>query len=391
MKLTNDITYVGMMNPCMRNFDIIMHTEFGTTYNSYLIKGEKNVLVETVHNTYTKEYIEEIKKHISIKDISYVILNHTEPDHSGSLSKILEINPDIEVIGTNAALKNLVNIMNKEFKSIVVKQGDVINIGKGQDLEFILAPNLHWPDSMFTYYAKENVLFSCDMFGAHYCEQFILDSQIKKPKNYYVERKNYYDSIFSPFKKFVLDGISKIEDKKIDLICNSHGPVLKDTIDEAIELYKEWSNITEKEKEVAIFYVSAYGYTRELAKTMEETIIENNVKVKSYDMLCYDVDELAAIMNEAPAVMFGSPTINSDALEPIWELINKTIVPMVKGKKALVFGSYGWSGEACQFLEDRLKALRYKVFQEQLKVQFKPSKEDLEKAKRIAKEFINQL
>jgi len=388
MKIAENVVYVGMQNPGMRNFDIIMTTGYGTTYNSYLIMGEKNVLIETVHNTYTKEYIEKIEEYVKISDIDYVILNHTEPDHSGSLSVILNMNPEIIVIGTAAAIKNLKNITNQTFKSQLVKQGDSLDIGNDQVFDFIIAPNLHWPDSMFTYYKKEKILFSCDVFGSHYCEQFLYDYQLKKPNLYEIERKNYYDCIFAPFKKFVLSGIEKIENLEIELICCSHGPILKTGIKETIELYKKWSSPVEKPIYAAIFYVSAYGYTRQMAEIMKDCIAKEGIKVEIFDLLGLSLEEYAAIMNDANAVLFGSPTINGDALEPIWNLIDKSVMPLAKGKPALVFGSYGWSGEACQLLSERLKGLRYNVFPTNLKVQFKPSDEDIQNIKDTMKEFI---
>ena len=388
MKIAENVVYVGMQNPGMRNFDIIMTTGYGTTYNSYLIMGEKNVLIETVHNTYTKEYIEKIEEYVQISDINYVILNHTEPDHSGSLSELLNINPEIIVVGTAASIKNLKNITNKTFNSQLVKQGDSLDIGNDQVFDFIIAPNLHWPDSMFTYYKKEKILFSCDVFGSHYCEQFLYDDQLKKPDLYKIERKNYYDCIFAPFKKFVLSGIEKIENLEIELICCSHGPVLRTGIKETIELYKTWSTPEVKQVYAAIFYVSAYGYTRQIANVMKDCITKSGIKVEIFDLLALPLEEIATIMNEANAVLFGSPTINGDALEPIWNLIDKSVMPLVKGKPALVFGSFGWSGEACQLLSERLKGLRYNVFPTNLKVQFKPSDEDIQNVKDTMKEFI---
>jgi len=351
--------------------------------------GEKNVLIETVHNAYTKEYIEKIEEYVKISDINYVILNHTEPDHSGSLSVLLDINPEIIVIGTAAAIKNIKNITNKEtIISQIVKQGDSLDIGNGQVFDFIIAPNLHWPDSMFTYYKKEKILFSCDVFGSHYCEQYVYDYQLKKPDLYEVERKNYYNCIFAPFKKFVLAGIEKIENLEIELICCSHGPILKERIKETIELYKIWSTPKEKEVMAAIFYVSAYCYTRDMANVIKDYIIENGIKAEAFDLLGRNLEEIAVIMNEASAVLFGSPTINGDALEPVWNLIDKTVVPFAKGKPALVFGSYGWSGEACQLLSERLKGLKYNVFPTNLKVQFKPSEQDFQNIKDTMNEFI---
>jgi len=378
-RLSEHVVYVGMMNPGLRTFDIIMHTKYGTSYNSYLILGEKKVLVETVHDVYTKEYIERIEEFVPISEIDYIIMNHTEPDHSGSLCELIKRNPEITVIGSPAAIKNLQNITNMTFKSQTVKQGDSLDLGNGEQLEFIIAPNLHWPDSMFTYYRNEKILFSCDFFGTHYCEQFILDYQLKKPDKYESERKNYFDCIFSPFKKFVLDGIAKMEQLDIELICCSHGPVLSQRIKETVELYREWATVEKKELFIPIFYVSAYGYTRTIASEIATFLKERSIKAKMFDLVEYSVEEAATIMNDAPVVLFGSPTINGDALEPIWNLIDKSVMPMAKGKPTLVFGSYGWSGEGIPTLIARMKSFGMKVIEPGTTAIQVPTKEDIEK------------
>lgn len=389
--IAQDVVYVGMANPGMRTFDIIMRTEYGTTYNSYLIMGEKNVLIETAHHLYTQEYLDTIKRYIPIEKIDYIILNHTEPDHSGSLEEILNQNPGVTVIGTTAAIKNLGNITNRSFESRAVKAGDTLDIGNGQVFEFIIAPNLHWPDSMFTYYGKEKILFSCDFFGSHYYEQFLYDDQLKRQDKFALERKNYFDCIFSPFKKFVRDGLSKIEGIDIAKICCSHGPILRSSIEETIALYRKWSEAEEKNQDAAIFYVSAYGYTKKIAKAIQACMEEAGVSTSLYDLLEIDMEKAAAIMNRSGAVLFGSPTINGDALEPVWNLINATVINSAKGKPALVFGSFGWSGEACQFLNDRLKGLKYNVFPDNIRVQFNPSQQDMEKIRETMAEFIKCL
>ncbi|HIT90921.1 MAG TPA: FprA family A-type flavoprotein [Candidatus Merdenecus merdavium] len=393
MKLTNHVNFIGVQNPAMRTFDIIMRTEYGTSYNSYLIKGKEYAIIETVHEDFIPEFLELIEEEVSIKKIKYVILNHTEPDHSGSLKKLIELNPDILVYGTSAAIKNLSSIMNIDFHSKIVKQGDRLDLGNGVVLEFIVAPNLHWPDSMFTYLEADKTLFTCDFFGCHFCEPMVLDRHIKAKDMYYKELKNYYDCIFSPFKKFVNSGMDKIEDLDIEFIATSHGPVLEEMIPYVKEKYREWS-VEQKEhvdKKVAIFYVSAYGYTRKMAKLFKDTFEQAGIHVKCYDMLEHPMEEMAKEMNEADAVLFGSPTINRDALRPIWDLIAMTEVISVKNKPALVFGSYGWSGEACKLLVDRLNGIKYNVFGEGVRCVFNPSECDIENIKEAAMDFLQLL
>lgn len=389
MKLSQHVTYVGMQNPSMRVFDIIMETEYGTSYNSYLVKGEKTALIDTVHEKYTPEYIALIEEHIKIQDIDYVIVNHTEPDHSGSLREIIKINPDIKVYGSIAAIKNLGGIMNCEFQSSVVKQDEELDLGNGAVLKFIVAPNLHWPDSIFTYLESDKILFTCDFLGSHFCEPLILDSHLKYVKEYREARKYYFDCIFGPFKKFVLAGLDKIKDLDIDMVCNSHGPVLQELLEETKELYREWSTEVPKEKNIAIFYVTAYEYTKKMADKFQEVFEEQGIPVKSYNIIENDMADLAEEMNSATAVLFGSPTINRDALKPVWDLISMTELINLKNKPALVFGSYGWSGEAVKLLSDRLSGIKYKVFNEGVRCQFSPSPEDYKEIEKVAKEFLD--
>lgn len=395
MKLTNHVTFAGVQNPGMRIFDIIMRTEYGTSYNSYVVKGEKTAVIETVHVDYGEEFLGKIGKVTPVSEVDYVILNHTEPDHAGSLVTLLEANPEIEVYGTPAAIKNLAAITNREMKSHVVKQGDTLDLGDGVVLEFIVAPNLHWPDSMFTYMEKEHVLFSCDVFGSHFCEPGVLDKWVKDPDMLRRERKNYYDCIFSPFKKFVVSGMEKIKDKKIELICPSHGPVLSKYIKETMEDYKIWSREGIDADYIGIFYVSAYGYTKHMAEAFAEEFKKAGVPVRSFDLIACDINEATAALHEAKAVLFGSPTINQDALKPVWDLISCTEAIHVRNAKtpALTFGSYGWSGEACKYLNERLRALKYNVVGDGVTCVFKPTAEDelqIKDAAKIVLEAINK-
>lgn len=387
-QIAEDIFYVGMQNPGMRTFDIVMRTEYGTTYNSYLIMDEKNVLIETVHHRYTQEFIDVLECYLPIEKLDYVILNHTEPDHSGSLAALLDMNPNITVIGTNAAIKNLGNIMNRAFNGRTVKTDDVLEIGESRNLTFYFAPNLHWPDSMFTYDDKTKILFTCDFLGTHYCEPFLFDDELKNPNFYEVERKNYFDCIFSPFPKFVKDGLARVKQLEPKMVCCSHGPILRGGIKQVVAEYELWVEPVKAEIDVPIFYVSAYGYTKQIASRIEELLLRENIRAKAYDLLETSMEDATQKLLESKMVFFGSPTINADALEPVWELINKSVVPIVKGKPAMVFGSFGWSGEACGFLKDRLEALKYKVYPEFAKIQFNPSEQDLEMVNERVLEFL---
>ncbi|MBE7029868.1 MAG: FprA family A-type flavoprotein [Ruminococcaceae bacterium] len=394
MQLKDGIYSVGALNPNMRTFDIIMHTEYGTSYNAYIVRGEKTALIDTVHGRFFDEYLENVRRVVDIKEIDYIISNHTEPDHSGSIRYLLEENPDITVVSTMAGKKYLGKIVNRDFRSMVVKNGDTLDLG-GKTLTFRVAPFLHWPDSMFTYVNEDKVLFSCDMFGCHYCEPRMFDDRIAYPAKYDVAFKEYYDAIFSPFTEFVLAGIEKISDLDYDMVCPSHGPILVAGIEKAIETYRNWSTKTVvpvAPKKTVIVYVSAYGCTKRLAQEIKSGIesVDGN-QVVLMDALKHDLFEIKAAIDEADGVVVGSPTINKDALKPIWDVLSVIEVLKNKDKPCGVFGSYGWSGEGFQMLEERLKGLKLKLFGESVRANFVPDDAELKNAYDWAVGFAAQL
>ena len=210
LELKNNIFYVGVKDPTLRTFDIFMKTEYGTTYNAYLVKGEKTALIETAHEKLLDSYISNIEEIMPVSEIDYLICNHTEPDHSGSVKKILELNPDVEVVGSIAAIRNLKEITNMTFKEHIAKDGAELDLGDGKVLKFCIVPNLHWPDTMVTYLESEKTLFSCDVFGAHYCEDAVVDEDIIYYDKYEKAMKVYYDCIVSPFNAFVVKALEKV-------------------------------------------------------------------------------------------------------------------------------------------------------------------------------------
>lgn len=381
LKLKEDIHWIGSLDPDLRIFDIIMYAEFGTTYNSYVVKGsEKTAVVETVKAKFFDEYIEKLSKIIDVKDIDYIIVDHTEPDHAGSAEKLLELNPTAKIVGSKSAITFMKEICNRDFDFIEVTTGDSISLGN-KTLKFISVPFLHWPDSMYTYLEEDNVLFTCDSFGAHYSLDTILSSTIKNHDDYMKSLKYYYDMIMGPFKPYVLKAIDKIKDLKIDMICTGHGPVLDENPQKIIDLYKEWSTEVNPntKKTVVIPYVSAYGYTAELAKQLAESIkAAGDIDVKLYDLVYDDKSKLMDDIYWADGLLFGTPTILGDALKPIWEVLISMFPVVHGGKIASSFGSYGWSGEGVNNINQRLKQLRMKVVEPGLRIKFKPSASNLQ-------------
>lgn len=382
LKLKDGIHWIGALDPDLRVFDIIMYTEFGTTYNSYLVKGsEKTAVFETVKAKCFDGYLENLKSEIDVAKLDYIIVDHTEPDHSGSVEMLLDLAPNAKVVGSAAAIRFLKAIANKDFESIVVNTGDTLDLG-GKTLKFISAPFLHWPDSIYTYIEEDKTLITCDSFGSHYALDDILYSKLDNEANYQKALKYYFDMIMGPFKSHMLSAIEKIEDLDIDMICPGHGPVLDQDPWKIVNQCKAWS-IEENpntKPTVVIPYVSAYGYTELMAAEIKRGLESvGDIDVTAHDMVYTEKTDMMEKIHYADGVLFGSPTINSDALPPISDLLMSMSPVVHGGKLAGAFGSYGWSGEAVKNLEDRMKQVRLKVTPG-LRVNFKPNSDDLSAA-----------
>ena len=379
-KIDNNIYSVGVSDPTLRIFDIIIAAEYGTTYNSYLIKGlEKTVLIDAVHEKCRDEFFGNLREITDIKKIDYLIVNHCEPDHTGSISGLLDENPEMQLIATVAGAKYLANILNRPADIRAVRQGDTLELGE-RALSFIPAPFLHWPDSMFTYDAETKTAFTCDFLGEHYCESRIWDDKILYPEKFASAFRHYYDCIFGPFKPYVLEGLKKLEALDITTVAPSHGVILRGRLREAEENYRLWSTPAKKppKKRMIIAYASAYGYTGMMARTAGEAAEKCGLDVELLDISVSPADEIAAKINEADAVMIGSNTINRDAVKPVWDILSLLSGINNQKKPAGAFGSFGWSGEAVGMIKDRLHSLRFKFVGDGLRTAFRPDKAALE-------------
>lgn len=384
LTIKEDLFWIGALDPNLRVFDIIMYTPYGTTYNAYVVKGsEKTAVFETVKEQFFDQYVDRLKDlGINPSELDYIVVSHTEPDHAGSIGKLLDLAPNIKLVGSKTALNYVKEIINRDFESIPVEEGDTLSLGN-KTLRFFSVPQLHWPDTIYTYVEEDKALITCDSFGSHYSCEEMFNDLIPNQENYTEALRYYFDCIMGPFKPFVLKAINKIKDLDIDVICPGHGPILRSNPEKIVELYKEWSTPTpaREVKKASIFYVSAYGYTKQLAEKMAEGINSTgNVKVNLYNIIEHDMADLVAEIETSDAILFGSPTIVSELVEPVRDLMAKLNPVIHGGKVAGAFGSYGWSGEAIPRIESRLKELRMKMPVEGLKVKFRPSTEEDQKA-----------
>lgn len=396
LEVKKDIYWVGALDPDLRIFDIIMYTPYGTTYNSYIVKGsEKVALFETVKAEFFDEYLDRLQSlDVDITKIDYIVVDHTEPDHAGSVARILDLSPNAKVVGSPAAIKFMKKIANKPFESIVVGDGDSLNLGN-KTLKFISAPFLHWPDSIYTYIPEDEMLITCDSFGSHYSTQTIFDDLVENEEHYMEALKYYFDCIFGPFKPYVLKALDKIKDLKISTVGTGHGPILRKNIKKIMGLYKEWSTQTtdtDGKNKVTISYVSAYGYTKSLALKISEGIkSKGEFEVKMYDVIHHEMGDILNDIADSDGILFGSPTINGDMLEPIRDVLTKLNPIVHGGKVAAAFGSYGWSGEAVPYVENRLRELKMQMVTPGLKINFKPSEEELDRAFNFGANFAEKI
>lgn len=380
LEVSPSVQWIGVVDYDLVTFDVIMTTEYGSTYNSYFIDAEKKTIIETTKETFWEEYEEKIRKVVNPEEIEYIVLNHTEPDHSGNLKNLLSIAPNAKVVASTTALRYLKDMLGMEFESIAVKDGHTLDLGN-KTLRFISASNLHWPDTMYTYLEEEQILFTCDSFGCHFADDKMFDDLVD---DFGVAFRYYFDVIIKPFSKFMMKAIEKIESLEIQAICPGHGPVLRSNWKQMVDLTKYWSQkylMQPQKNRVFIPYVSAYHKTgdiaEEIARGLEST---GEVEVELMDIEQTHLGELEMKLTQCNALIVGSPTINQNILLPVYRLFSVVNPYRDHGKLAGAFGSYGWSGENKDMLITNLKSLKFKVLDEGVFVKFNPSDDERKQA-----------
>lgn len=383
------INWIGVLDRDIITFDIVMETRFGTTYNSYYIDADKKTVIDTVKEKFWNIYLNKLTSLTRPSDIKYIVCQHSEPDHSGCIKNLLKIAPDATVVGSGQALNNLQEIIGLPFKSLKVKDGDVLDLGN-RKLHFIGAPNLHWPDTIYSYLPDDKILFTCDSFGSHFCHEKIFNDLVG---NFDESFNHYFDIILKPFSKFLLKAIDKIDPLDIDIICNGHGPILRsgwrryrDILHKSASIYLD--TIQCSDNQVLIAYISAYGYTAEMAKIISEGLKKaGDIKVEVVDIEAVSSAELERKLAKSNAIMIGSPTINQNTLLPVYTLFSLINPIRDKGKLAAVFGSYGWSGEAVKLIENHLRNLKFEIPVEGISEKFYPNSDKSDRLIEFGKAF----
>jgi len=326
-------------------FDIEFGLQNGTTYNSFLIQGEQTALVDTSHEKFRQVYLDMLMGLIYPHQLDYLIISHTEPDHSGLVKDLLALAPQVTVVGSKVAIQFLENWVHQPFEKRIVKNGDRLDLGNGHVLEFVIAPNLHWPDTIFTYDAKTQILFTCDAFGMHYCDDHIFDEDL-----YLIEEdfRYYYDCLMGPNARSVLSAIKRMNElPAITTIATGHGPLLHHNVTELVDCYRQWSQEqTKAETTVAVFYVSDYGFSDRLSQAIAYGITKTGVAVEMMDLKSADPQDVKELVSIAAGLVIGTPPITGSVASTAQTAIN-TILAAAKAKQSIgVFESGSGDSES---------------------------------------------
>lgn len=322
-------------------FDIEFGLQNGTTYNSFLIRGEQTALVDTSHAKFTQLYLDTLKGLIDPTEIDYLIISHTEPDHSGLVKDVLELAPNLTVVGNKVAIQFLEGFVHQPFKKKIVKNGDKLDLGNGHELEFVIAPNLHWPDTSFTFDHKTQTLYTCDAFGMHYCSDSTFDEDLGAIEADY---RFYYECLMAPNARSVLSALKRMgELPEVATIATGHGPLLHHNVAELVGRYRQWSSEKAKaETTVAVFYVSDYGYSDRLSQTIAKGITKTNVAVEMMDLKSADPQEVQELVSRSAGIVISTPP----AANPAAQAAVSIVLAAAKDKQTVgIFEAYGGDDE----------------------------------------------
>ncbi|MEG4849444.1 diflavin flavoprotein [Microcoleus sp. B5-D4] len=325
VEIASDTTAIRCLDWDRDRFDIEFGLKNGTTYNSFIIRGEKTALVDTSHEKFRQQYMETLTGEIDPKEIDYLIISHTEPDHSGLVKDVLALAPQAIVVGAKVAIQFLENLVHQPFERLVVKNGDKLDLGNGHIIEFVSAPNLHWPDTIFSYDSKTQVLFTCDAFGMHYCSDSTFDDDLVAVEEDY---HFYYECLMAPNARSVLAAMKRMAELgEIGLVATGHGPLLRHNVVELTGRYKKWSQAQAKaETTVAVFYTSDYGFSDRLSQAIAHGITKTGVAVEMMDLRIADLQEVAELVANAAGIVICSPPSGGTAAVNAEAAINTILV-----------------------------------------------------------------
>lgn len=392
-RVTDKVTWVGKIDWELKKFHgDELSTMEGSSYNSYLIRDKKTVLIDTVWGPYDTEFVNRLKEEIDLKEIDYIVMNHNESDHSGTLPALMREIPDTPIYCTKNGESILRGLYHQDWNYVNVKTGDELEIGDSK-LVFVEASMLHWPDTMMTYMTGDNILFSNDVFGQHYASEMLYDDMDDISKLLH-EAEKYYTNIITPFSTFVTKKLAEVQgmNLKIDLVAPSHGIIWRENIGLIMDLYAKWAN-NYQEDQITLIYDTMWQSTRKMAEAIAEGIQQAspNTTIKILNAVKNDKNDILVEVFKSKAILVGSPTINngfSYAIAGILEMIKGL---KFKNKKAASFGSYGWSGEAAKQIKEFLEESKFAIVNDGIRVNWAPDQETIEQLREYGRKFVEEI
>ena len=394
--LSDRVYWIGALDPTLRTFDVILKTANGTTYNSYLVRGSEGVaVIDTVKEQFAGEFFARLESVVSYDDIKVIVLNHLEPDHSGALPELMRRAPNARLYISQRAQGMLKALLNQEDCSFeAVTTGDTVDLGD-LTLRFLNTPYLHWPDTQCTYIEQDGILFSGDVFGCHFCDSRLFNDRVG---DFRFSFEYYYAHIMRPFKHYVLQALELIEPLALNMVAPTHGPILVDRPRKYVQRYRELSTsglhneVSDKEKSLLVFYISSYGNTARMAEAIykgADSVV--GVRVSLYDLEGSEVAPFVSLIEEADGIVFGSPTINGDAVKPVWDMLSSLAVIDTRNKFGAAFGSFGWSGEAVRMIEDRMRGLKMHIPVPGIRIKLIPNEDELRACEEMGQNMAQAL
>lgn len=392
-KLTDKVTWVGKVDWTLTTFHGEEYsTHKGSSYNSYLVRDQKTVLIDSVWRPYGRKFIEHLKEETGTNKIDYIIANHSEPDHSGALPELMREIPQTPIYCTANGIKILKGHYHKDWNFVPVKTGDTLELGESK-LVFIEAPMLHWPDSMFTYMTGENILFSNDAFGQHYATELLYNDLVDQSELYH-EALKYYANILTPFSPLVSRKINEVLSLglPVSMICPSHGVIWRNDPTRIVTKYLQWAD-SYQENQITLVFDTMWESTRKMAESITRGIqnIDPAVTVKLFNSAKDDKNDIITEIFKSKAILIGSPTINNGYLHSIGGLLEMIRGLKFKGKKAAAFGSYGWSGEAVKQIGTHLSEAGFILVNDGIRAPWVPDSQAEQDCIRFGENFADSL
>ena len=380
--IKNNVYWVGKVDWELQKFhgdDYSTHN--GSSYNSYLIREEKNVLIDTVWMPFGKEFVENLASEIDLEDIDYIIINHGEVDHRGALVELMKRIPEKPIYCTANAVKSLKGQYHQDWNLNVVKTGDKLDIGNGKELVFVEMSMLHWPDSMATYMTGDNILFSNDAFGQHLASERLYNDLVDQG-DLFDEAIKYYANIITPFSAILRKKLDEIIalNLPIDIIATSHGIIWRDNPMQIVEKYVQWAN-DYQENQITIIYDTMWNGTKTIAEKIAEGIFEQDkdVQIKVFNLAKSDENDLITEIFKSKTVLIGSPTVGNSVLHSVAGFIHMVKEMKFKNKKAAAFGCYGWSGESVKVINEMMGKAGFEIIDDGFRNMWNPD-EDMKKS-----------